>query len=430
MKSEYLNYIRLIYDRESSKGKQSGVTLWGGAIGIVYVLWNLIDVYPSIRSNSVALQSAILLYAFIQLSIGFSVDLLRSRNRPGSSSEFNIRIRGSGFSNGMHGHIGLFLLWGLPFVAIFSSRAANDQSFPPDAYKVIEFMSSFDTYALGIFIAFIVIFFVYGQIYEKRTGYPSPYTFALLASDTNTNKKLTSVFSAIGSVIGGAGLIILAFGNALAAYMMSSAVEGGVLKNVLVFSFDLALIILAINYLRNIDFQADRLERLNALERDIVFHDLSDEKVRERLQEDLIGHAFGDWLRNKLAEVKHDSDVLVDLVNQVDVFLTEVERLPIDHRFEREGRLDEYLHKIEAASTSYNNKTSALLNWTKAVLESQQSYKSHVVLTLKSISEELNAMHNLTAESSLRAIGKLKDFIVKKRQPLNLVGAKSTAADK
>jgi len=91
-KNEYLDYVRVLYDRVSSEGRLAGITAWGLLIAIVYLIWNIIPMYSGIRNNNELIETSLLLYGYLQISLYFLYMFFSFSFNNVNSSGFNNRF--------------------------------------------------------------------------------------------------------------------------------------------------------------------------------------------------------------------------------------------------------------------------------------------------------------------------------------------------
>jgi hypothetical protein len=401
-RTEYLNYVRLLYEREASKGKQSGLTRWGVVIAIVYIAWNLIGAYPKIIDDQLLIQTTILLYGFMLLSIDFLKDLISISSGINTSSKYSSRITGTGFINSFSFLPTIFLLGVFPFLS--QMRIGN----------VIQAASRWNQYGLyiaaqtkinlsivGIFVIGTIIFAIASWIYEIKKGYPFPITFMVMEKKSPRRERLLFAFVAIE----------MGFGNAIAAYLTVNLLPSNSIANVLTFSLDIALLSFAINFLFRSQSESDRIAKINELERDIVFHDIPVDEIRNRLQEDFLGHELGEWLRNRVNQVRLEAVSLNQMSEKTKELRAALEALPQDLQYERSGRLDDYMTKLDSQFNTYNKKIRLLLDWLNIVISRSGTYKPNTIAILKEIFDDLKTINELTTTKSRTAIAELKEII-------------------
>lgn len=397
-KSEYLSYVRVLYERESNKGKQSGVTKWGVIIALVYIVWNLIDSYPKVRDDSIAFYSAIFMYGFLQLSVDYFSTFFNLPLGGTNNSKFDIRIRGKGFASEYVNYlIIIILMLGLPLLSQFCRDASilNVQSVST-SIRFIEIQVSINFYALSFLIIATAAYLLFNSIYERIKRYPSPLIF-----NSRTKGKKTQYMLMFFS-------LEMAFGNAIAFYMLLNYLPLTVLQPVLTFTFDLVLIVLAIKYLSSSTFQNGRIEKISSLERDIIFHELSTDEIKKRIQEEFIGHEFGEWLKNKVNEVRKEAAALHELSEKSIELRAGIEALSKELEYEKNGRLNKFMDELESRYKSYNKKFSPLVNWISIVIANNGNYEQGLISTIKEVFEDIKVVHDLTVKKTKTTMAEIR----------------------
>lgn len=385
---------------------QSGVTKWAIVIAIVYMAWSLIEVSPQIRSSPIALHTGILLYGLIQLSLDFFSDIFKLPSGTSKTSKYNLRIKGNGLWSDYSNYLYIIFLFVLPVLSqLFRDESLYQTAGWKSVGGIIEAQSTINCYILIFLIITFTVYQIGSSIYEKRKGFPFPITFIVFAKNENSLSVLMLLS------------LELAIGNAVAACIVMSLLPADLLKSVLTFSFDLALIILALNFLYRTRFQSEYLEKIGALERDIIFHELSDNEIKDRIQNEFIGQEFGEWLKTKINEVTKSATALNELSKTIVTDLEQIEALPRDFKYEQDGRLDKLLSDLETTFQNYQNIVQPLLNWL-AVVVSQQTgaYQKHVLVTVNELFSELNTIHESTKSQTLATLENIREALRRRRQ--------------
>lgn len=408
IKSEYLNYIRLMYDRESNKGKQSGITKWGVVIGVVYISWHFIDAFSGIASNPLALHLAVFMYGLIYLSIDSFSDFFRSHTSLRKTSKFNLRIRGNSAWNMENNIPLLFLVFVLPIISFLGrDEFIYEKLGWPPIGAFIEAQAMINLYYLSFTFIAVASFIVVSLYYEKMKGFPTPISII-------AHTKGDSPFIFLKALS-----IEIALGNAIAAYLILTCVSQSTLKPILICSFDAALIAIALIYLSNQRAQSSRIEQILSLERDVVFHDLSDEDIKFRIQEEFIGHEFGDWLNNKVSEIRVESSKLIESAEAAISESAEIIALPESLIYERSGRVSKLLDNLESGFNCYKSKVGPLLDWMRPIADSSGTYDKHIVETIFKIFGELKKINEDTHAKMQEAMQTLRTIVRSQGQHRN-----------
>lgn len=400
-REEYLDYLRLLYERESGKGKQTGITRWALILAIIYVSWNLIDNYSTVRSSPLGIHAIFFLYGLLYLAIVYFKDLVNFRSEPGGS-RYNLRVSvNNPLGDIVSSSIWLGLDLGLPIL----SQVSRDESIYNVApyeilRKVVDLQAVANIWVLGAIVAVMILVVPIVSISERSSRIPSYLPF-LAAYKSNWAKVMwVAVF------------VELAIGNTVAAYVVISALPAGDLHGILTCSFDLAVIAVALISLIAAQSESNRTRGIELLERDIVFHDLSTEQIRNRIQQEFIGHEIGEWLTIKLDEVRKLAAEVEKLADGVADLELELKKLPPNLLFERHGRIAEYSNKLNAASQKYNDKITPLMNWLNAVRAAPgKGNSAEVASVLEDIFNKLTSIGASTKERAEGALVRLAQVV-------------------
>lgn len=216
---------------------------------------------------------------------------------------------------------------------------------------------SINIYFIGIFIVFGVAFLVFSIIYEKSTGYPSPMS---LLSENNNAAKFANIFWLIVT-------LELALGNSLCVYIILKEIPEKTFEPIVVTSFDLSLIIFTLILLFRTKIARKKIDKIVELERDIVFHGLDDSEIRARIQDEIIGNEIGDWLKERIIDVREKAIALGEHADKAKTFCEEYNGLDSNLKHERKGRLEEYLTNLESTQEQYFEESTKLFKWLSIV---------------------------------------------------------------
>ena len=130
-----------------------------------------------------------------------------------------------------------------------------------------------------------------------------------------------------------------------------------------ILAFNTMLVIWGTYYLQRLKDRTSEISKLERLYRDVAIHNIEDEDAIARLNEELLGYQFGDWLEQKLAQVRQCADELKNKLEEMKPLLEGILALDKDLRFEVKGRLDAYKKGLNAKYDSYIKVFAALGNW-------------------------------------------------------------------
>ncbi|MGR4069813.1 hypothetical protein [Billgrantia sp. C5P2] len=382
-RKELLEYIRLLYERQSSASSKAGVTLWAVLAGLVYLLWNTFDSLLSVQEIKVFKDSFYYYFGNIVVAL-FALTMLASyRGVLKGKRNYDYRLYKKGA-----GGIG-FLLVVLAFSLIpiyfsFSSEPLEDNN-----YYAFQRLLNF-WFFVSIFVLFglsSILSFFKNHISEM----PSPDNFAL--EDSWFQIAVYSVLLIVIIELFVGNLVVVAVG------FYSSGYDPIAIR----VAFNLSLIILAIFFLFSRGSEKDRLGFLARLERDIVIHDIEPRVILERLQGELLGSYIGDWLGEKLKEVKECAEEVVLAARKSNEVAQEIESIDVAYERERRGRLDEYLQALAAREEQFLAASNPVIKWLEAVaIQLQISRDDFIgVLVKESLSDLKNCIEEVGRELSV-----------------------------
>lgn len=399
---EYLHYIQLMYEREAGKGTKSGITKWGIVIGIVYVAWHFIESYSQIIDKPVAHHAAIFLFGFIFISIDAFSYLFRDSTTSGSKSRFNLRIKeNSVWEINSSIVVTCLILFGLPLLSQLGKDTYiyTQLSWPLEA-AIIDAQAKINFYYLCFFLLVTPTYFFFSQLYEKKKELPTP--ISIIAQTKGPN--ILHAFRIIN--------VELAFGNAVAAYTLLNLLPATDIRHILTSSFDASLITFALVYISSHSLQNVRAEQILTLERDVLFHDLTNDDIKFRIQEELIGHEFGEWLSSKLSEIRIESNALVC---QAKCIGSAIEKLR-EHRSPNESEEPiQAAEEFKRMQQQLEGKLNPILVWMETIISNSGSYDKYVVSLIQERFNELSKIR----ESTGKQISEILDPLLLSKESKN-----------
>lgn len=347
---KYLQYLHTVHDRISTKAAREGISIWALAGAAVYLMSQLAQEAPPIWQTPNTLSLTVLI--FVHLFVGF--DLLVTVITPGGlerrrSSDYRVF---QNFDSSVMA-LGIFqLTWAMLLPALASGLASV---FTDD-------LPRWQVYTLRLNALFFAIVYtiVIAQIFNSlqsiaKTGLPLPAVLGL--QRTRLVRYVSFVFVLL--------LLMISLANMFWLVSTIARVPVSLSKNVLITSFYSVILIYVIKYLIDSLTRERPLGRIERLERDILFSNLCDREVRERIEEEFLGQEVSSVLREKLAALHGQADVLKAV-------LSEVEGLGNGSGDNKEMwdsvRLDELSEKFNAKSGAFMRDSGVLLAWLKNAL--------------------------------------------------------------
>ncbi len=422
----YLQYIRILYDRISNRSKRAGFNTWALLIGIIYLVWNSIPLLNTLKNDSNVFAITLTYYSHIHISILSFIFLFFSHPKS-PSRPLDYRIKNyttiSNFGDILKISITCFLILIFPIYAthlvLHSTRS----------------LSTFYIYQLTInkwfFIITTVIIFcliTIESVYQKFKGYPCP-VFNLPAKKPKLTKSaiLTNIIISLLLLI----IIELPLGNLFSLINIYFQTQNTNLAEVITFAFNLSLICFALVTLIYIHNTQESLHNLERLERDIIIHKIDESEIKMRLQEEFLGHEIGEWLTNELKDLKSKAETAIEFFKKEEHFYTDEyinsitkkieesivnlkdkNRKIIEEKAKEFFKIDMKIFFTEAEKVfdNYYNKYMSLFHWLDFALLSFQDrdpyLKEILSNTLKDLSDIKNdistQMHNTKEKLKLK----------------------------
>ncbi|MDO8926559.1 MAG: hypothetical protein Q7U94_06590 [Sideroxyarcus sp.] len=377
---QYLNYIRVLRDREDNKGKKAGITTWSLLVALIYVVWQLIPEVPLIKADSVLIAYVVQLYGYMQITAILTIDLFRTSLQPVRRGQFGFRI-----SLFEEKNISLIHLIALLALGLLLPTAGLHYS---NEYLGIAYSSwpriqgAINTFILLPFLLLTVIVFSVLKIYQSKTEYPSP--LILVAQGNGANGLNRYIFFPIS--------LLLWIGNAICIYLVIQSLPSDFFSQILRVSLDSMLLILIISALLTSTKIDNTSARLEALERDIVLHELDTHTVRERIQDELLGHEAGEWLRNRVLQVRQKAESVREVTQQALELKKTILEINPEFTHEQFGRVADYTTKLQKLTTEYNGNFESLGKWLIFSIQMIKVYKD------TSLENLLNDVHKQLSE--------------------------------
>jgi hypothetical protein len=172
----------------------------------------------------------------------------------------------------------------------------------------------------------------------------------------------------------------------------------------------MALFVLGFLLLWSLRSSQARMEAFDALERDIIFHNLDMEQAKLRIAEEYLGHEMGEWLSAKVESLKGTAADLITKSEQTAATISEVEGIDPTYATERKSRLTACLTGIESTVTSYDKEVTSLLKW----LELAHGYNRYLnnpyyKRALQTAMSSISDTHDVVFKSAKESIRQLRE---------------------
>ncbi len=342
-RTELLGYIRVLYERKSEKASKEGFTSWAIVAGMMYVLWDFFDVIS--QFNNVGDDRIHFYYKFSQvymvLFMGAAFALFDGDG--GRRNSFDYRI----INNDHISTKSLFVL----IIVIGFPMYCIDKAVSIEALGMIgKIQLEINFWFLSIMLAAVCFAFAQESLRGVLGKFPQPVL----------SKPKGKVQTFILSVLYVISIEIFVVN----AVLVFDEVYGGSDKGrMLVAALDLSLLLMGYFLFFRQKNAALSLSNLSRLERDAVIHELSEGEIRRRLQEEYLGIYVGDWVDGVLVDIREKESELTSLLDEAEKLQKEISEIDSEYRFEREGRVADYLGKIKLLFGSYNKIMVKFSGW-------------------------------------------------------------------
>ena len=346
------------------------MTTWSLLVGLIYVLWQLIPELTPIRENVDLIAYTIQLYSYMQITVILTIDIFRTSWQPSKIGQFGFRVSLTDEIN-----ISLLRFIALVILGIFLPLAGLHYSNAHFSNPYRSWLSIQGMIDIGILLPFfvLVVIVLSGlKIYQNKTGYPSP--ISLVAQGKSASSLNLYLFFPI--------TVLLWMGNAVCVYLVLQSLPADSAGQVLRVSIDSMLVTLILLILLT-STRSDRTsERLEALERDIVLHNLEQDKIRERIQDELLGYEAGEWLRNKVSQVRQKAEQIRDVTGKAVELKQTILEINPEFTHEQLGRVADYTSRLKKLTIEYNDDFDRLGKWINFNIQMVRIYKDSSLTNL------------------------------------------------
>ncbi|NOS97921.1 MAG: hypothetical protein HOP25_05560 [Methylotenera sp.] len=340
---ELLNFVLSLRERVTSKAHANGVTAWALGIAVLYLLSQALPSVAKLKYSLIPLDAFIVFFTHTMGTLIALNWLQLSLKGNSKFSRFDYRFLKRNPSRTISAGISFLLVEGVYFlfsmITIISSYSVKELKHGIYSNNINIGISGFEYCLLFVSMLFfgfffiVLIWFVFQILseYIENDFYPSKHS---LIKKTSNTLKFDSV-------------IVIAL-SANVYYILFPTIAVGIdeYKELILLSFQLGLILCGISsYLKNFS-DSNTLDLLNKLERDIVLHEISEEEIKLRLQDEYYGNEFQSWVVEQISNIRDISTELQSKIENLENFKYELNLVNKELRFERQGRVEEYRKNI------------------------------------------------------------------------------------
>lgn len=394
--NEYVQYVRELYDRLAKKQRDNGFTTWALLGALVYVFWQSVPMVAEARSIKDWDMYAILFCAHISAILLAAEMCFGSLSSSGPLTPYDYRLKTAKptINSLLFFCVLVCLFLGAPLV--FSTVAwIKATALSATHYRLL----TANCWVIGVLFASALSAKLYSHVHWEKTGFPAVIA---LTHDSSFGKVVTVIFFVSFLVLLGLNLYFLAelFGK----------IDGKMGGTVLVLAANLVLGLIGLRIVVFSVPENEALDRLSRIERDALMHGLTASEVRARLESDYLGHQLGDWLGEKLTEIRAlNADWLgaCNRYKQIGAELDEIDPLMV---YERLGRLEAYVDELSGLADSLIKKWKPLARWMLETLQ-RPGVDRYTRDLLKGAHDELEALYKATKTESTKTLDMLRAAI-------------------
>lgn len=342
----YLDYVQTLYMREVEVQKRDGATIWVLMAAMVFVLW---DIFSRIEHASIDdgfFIHLLIMFAMMYVSVVSVLLLLESRSKC-LSRPYDYRIGGTAQS--YIRKVAWFVLYAC-FIPGMAAWYALDSGYVQTEFAANQLLANkwlFNVVGVLTLGVYAIQYFIGNSIKD----YPDP----MRIPGNSTTDRDHLIFMAV--------IFALLIGNSysLAKEYVLSSYE---YKHVsLIVSFNTTIILILLDELRIKKSRSTNLVALERLERDIIMHDIDEPQIKRALEEEYLGRAIGDWLRQELSRVAEKSDELVAHMNLIENVESGLSELDATLVHERRGRINEFSEVLNSKYKDFESMNEKLVTW-------------------------------------------------------------------
>ena len=354
---ELLGFVLSLRERVINQAHANGVTVWALGIAVLYLL---LQALPNISRLRFSLIQPDAFLVFFTHTIGLLIAgkwLHLFLNGDSKFTKFDYRFLKRYPTKTISVALSFLLVEGVYFfgslITVLSSYSvkefkrglfSNTINIELTGFEYWLFVYS--TLLFGVFLL-ALFYFSYQSLKDFREDgfYPSIHSLRKKTAST-------PIFDCV----------IVAFLSLNIFYIFFPNIKVNIdeYEELILLSFQLGLALFGASYyLRNFTY-TNTLDLLNKLERDIVLHNISEEEIKLKLQEEYYGNEFQGWFAEQIVEIREGAEKLNAELDLLDDFKRDLNLISKELKFERTGRIESYKTKIQLLLDDLTKKCNEL----------------------------------------------------------------------
>lgn len=348
-RTELLEYVKDLQSRQRSNRNQHGATIWALSVAAFALIWKITPTAQGaiIDGNTDGIIQFISFISPLIFFIFFGIFSFEPTSKP-NRNDYRLSIS-SRHRNSFINFLSILLLCVAPLIACIHSLGSLNHTITIWTTKINIFIYSF-----FIFIFFYSLYARHKSF--KKYGLP-PVTEIPIDRNSKFNFYLFSIFKSI--------IIIVILINSYSIYKSINSDKYYLLG--FISAVNITFLIYIISAILMKLGGSSILTGLEKLERDILLYDLSEDEIKERLEEEYLGIEFGKWLSDKIDHL----EILATLLNEHSEKLvdlkSEIQNIDPQYNYEIESRINNYMDKYFELSEQYSVEASALVGWIEKI---------------------------------------------------------------
>ena len=399
---DLVDYIRLIYERESQRDSRNGTTFWAIVIALVYVVWHLLEL---LSSNTLSLQELFKPFANIYLATLALIVCVSSSQPPLRRNHFDRRI-GYNYSLSTFNWPLKTLHW------LIAGIACTLAWLEPPLNGPLHWLLTYQHYYNRIFFC-LCLGLVSGTIaiaiYQHTKKSEQPHASEFIEPNTTFQLLLSAILFLLS--------LEVFIANAVSVITTSNHNPSTGIATLV--GFDITLAIFGLCSLVAQTNNKSNPAKLLRLERDVLIHSLDEAATLERLQDELFGHYVGSWIDRRLELLTNKAEKAIQHAEKAETLLLELDCIDPEYSFERTGRLDAFSNELKALLDAFEAEAITLSVWLSRTEAESKIHRDTFVQQLSQ--KKIEEIENLSTElgkrggeineriKSLRAQKKLPD---------------------
>lgn len=352
---KYLQYLRTVHDRLSNAAKRDGITTWALVGAAVYLISRLAEVAPHLINNPDMQWMVGLIFIHLFMSFDFAVMLLKpgglERRRP---SDYRVFLRIDRTELAVP-------LFQLTWLTLLPAVVSGIVSYSIDGLTQLHiFVLRLNSLILFVLYAIVVAALIFAVKSVARTGLPPLTSLGLQKT------RLVAFISWVVSTV----IFMLAVANGFGLIETIRRVPKDEATYVLIAGLYAFLLVHALKYLIDSMVQGRPFAQIERLERDILFSNLEESEIRQRIEEEFLGQEVSLVLRQRLANVREHMHALNNL-------LSEMHHL-IDQPSIDEQLISRLTKDFEDMQSAYEKDVNIVLTWLESAFAQSALFDDYV----------------------------------------------------